>query len=91
MFADGYAQAGLFGILFATVVAAVVFRVLDRLAVDRDPKLVLPTCLPLASCLADGNIFGLILTNGLWMLLLMVFLLPKHGTETKKAIGLATS
>ncbi len=83
LFAEGYAQAGLLGVIIASIVAAVVLRLLDRVSIDRDPRFILPVCVPLAYCLVDGHIFGLILTNGLWMLILVVYLLPKHATESR--------
>lgn len=81
LFAEGYGQAGLIGVIIASIVAAAALRLLDRVAVDRDANLILPICFPLAYCLVDGHIFGLILTNGLWMLIVLIYFLPKHEIQ----------
>ncbi|UYN97235.1 MAG: hypothetical protein KIT25_10005 [Enhydrobacter sp.] len=76
MFAEGYAQAGLLGVVVASVVAIVAFRIVDRVTLDRDSKLVLPLCVPLAFNVTNGHIFGLILTAGLWLFVVLIYFMP---------------
>lgn len=86
MFAEGYAQAGLLGVGVASAVAMLALRLLDRVAVDRDPRVLLPLCVPLAFALTNGHIFGLILSNGLWVLMLLAYVLPRQQSPPRQPL-----
>ncbi|HLG45013.1 MAG TPA: hypothetical protein VKY24_02130 [Reyranella sp.] len=78
LWADGYGQWGVLGALFATAFAMLVLRILDRLSIGRDLSIVLPLCLPLAFALTNGSATSVFLTNGIWVLLLIVYVLPQE-------------
>jgi hypothetical protein len=84
LFADGFAQAGILGVIISSLVAMAAFRVLDRLAVDRDTSLLLPLCVPMAFSLTNGAIFSLLAGGGFWMLIVLTYFFPhfpKNGSQ----------
>jgi hypothetical protein len=82
LWAEGYAQAGFIGVLIASAIAMAAFRLLDRLCVDRNPRFLLPVCIPMALTLTNVHVLGLFLTSGLWLLYLIAYCMPKDSTLT---------
>lgn len=88
LWADGYGQWGVIGALIATAFAMVALRILDRLTIGRDTSIVLPLCLPLAFALTNGSATSVFLTNGIWVLMLLVYVFPQEqglGLENPQA------
>jgi hypothetical protein len=85
LWSDSFGQFGITGVIMASTVAVVALRILDRLSVDRDAALILPLCVPLAFSLSNGSITSIILTNGLWLLFVVIFFLPRGNSPASSA------
>lgn len=79
LWADSFGQFGIAGVIMASGVAVAILRILDRLSLDRHKAFILPACLPLAFSLTNGSVTSVFLTNGLWLLIIIAYFLPRQS------------
>lgn len=73
---DGIAAFGLPGVLIVSVLAGIVFRVLDQSCRHLDPRLTAAWALTPAMALSNIGLFTCLLTDGLGVMILIAFILP---------------
>lgn len=78
---DGIEAAGLAGLLLIGVVAAFVFWMLDSMARRHDPRMAMLVTAYAAFNLANISIFTTILSGGLALLMIILFLMPLGSRE----------
>jgi hypothetical protein len=76
IWADGYANLGLTGVVASSLVIGLLFYVVDRLAAGRDFRIVTAMMAPLGMNLANSGLQTAFVTGGFWLLLVVVWLLP---------------
>jgi hypothetical protein len=78
---DGLAALGLIGVLLISVFCVLVFWILDSVARRHDPRLTALVISYAAYNLANISIFTSILSGGLGLLILILYLLPSENSE----------
>ncbi len=81
---DGLAALGLPGILFVSVVCALVFWVLDSAAQKHDPRLAALVICYAAYNLASLSMFTTLLSRGLGLLMVILYLMPREQSEVSR-------
>jgi hypothetical protein len=76
---DGLASFGLPGVLLISVFCALVFWILDSAARRHDPRLAAPVISYAAYNLANIGIFTTLLSGGLGLLILLLYLMPREN------------
>lgn len=84
VWADAYANFGYFGIICFTLLLAAVLWLYDSMAVDCDKRLAtLAMALP-AFSLANGALLTSLLSNGMGLAMLLVYLMPRAVYENSR-------
>jgi hypothetical protein len=76
LWADGFASYGLLGMIFVTVLAAVLFHLIDSALADTDSRFAATALGAQAMNLADLPIFTTFLGGGLGLVALLIYLMP---------------
>ncbi len=76
---DGLAALGLIGIPVMSLVCACLFWMLDSLSQRYRPQFVFVCLAPLAVAYANASLFTLLLSCGMFLLLLLLFVIPGRG------------
>ena len=81
---DGIAAFGLPGVLIVSVVAALVFWLLDSVAVGLDRNLVIVSLGVIATTLTNVSLFTSLVSGGLAIAIATLWLLPRQGTAVPR-------
>jgi oligosaccharide repeat unit polymerase len=76
---DGYAAAGIYGVVLISIIAAIVFYVIDCLAVEIDVCLTSLMVLFPVLQLLNISLFTVLFSGGLMFVMLILYLYPKDG------------
>jgi hypothetical protein len=84
VWADAYANFGYFGVICFTLLLAAVLWLYDSMAVECDRRLAtLAMALP-AFSLANGALLTSLLSNGMALAMLLVYLMPREAYENSR-------
>jgi len=87
---DGIAAFGLPGIIIISIVAGLVFRVLDQSCKHLDPRLTAAWALTPAMALSNIGLFTCLLTDGFGIMILIAFMLPAIAVMPSVANAMPT-
>ncbi len=88
---DGLASFGLPGVLLISVFCALVFWVLDSVAKQHDPRLAALLISYAAYNLANGPLFTTLLSGGLGLLMVILYLMPREQSEVSRKPSVSAS
>lgn len=81
---DGLGGFGLPGILLVSVLCALIFLVLDSVARKHDPRLATLVTIYAGYNIANGSLFISLLSGGLGLLMVILYLLPREESDISR-------
>lgn len=76
LWADGYGNLGILGIVVVSVVLRLFIFAIDVVAVGRDVRVVFAASVPIIFALGNTALQRVVASNGLWLLILFIMFLP---------------